>query len=211
MMVGRDGPAGGTIFSFSSSNHSQPSTMAEVTPTTVVYKKLGDLTLYIDVYPPTPKSDGPVPAVVYFHGGGMTVGHRTSHFPTWLQSQFFSLLPLHANNIDWDWDSKNQSVWLQWASRLSPQTIGSSLLVQGAMSLTTSWTSSHSSLAPSIWVPPRLTVRAWQSRATALGGYAHSLQPSTQTRNLVRYYPCMPWEASCLYVSTSIFFALIYI
>jgi carboxylesterase type B len=63
--------------------------MAEAIPTTVAYKKIGDLTLYIDVYPPTPKSDVPVPAVVYFHGGGMTVGDRASWFPTWLHSTFF--------------------------------------------------------------------------------------------------------------------------
>ncbi|KAI9509461.1 alpha/beta-hydrolase [Russula earlei] len=57
----------------------------EAIPTTTVpYKKLGQLTLYIDVYPPTVPSDGPVPALVYFHGGGMTVGDRTSWFPTWL-------------------------------------------------------------------------------------------------------------------------------
>ena len=77
--------------------------MAEATRTTVAYKKLGDLTLYIDVYPPTPKSDGPVPAVVYFHGGGMTVGDRASWFPTWLHSLFFLLTPPHAHNTDSDW------------------------------------------------------------------------------------------------------------
>lgn len=60
--------------------------MAGATPATLSYKKLGDLTLFIDVYPPTPESDGPVPALVYFHGGGMTAGDRTSWFPTWLCS-----------------------------------------------------------------------------------------------------------------------------
>ncbi|KAI0284135.1 alpha/beta-hydrolase [Russula brevipes] len=58
--------------------------MAKVIPTTIAYKQLGDLTLYIDVYPPTPQSDGSVPAVVFFHGGGMTAGDRTSWFPAWL-------------------------------------------------------------------------------------------------------------------------------
>jgi len=56
--------------------------MAEATPTTVAYKQLGDLTLYIDVYPP--RTNDPAPAVVFFHGGGMTAGDRTSWFPTWL-------------------------------------------------------------------------------------------------------------------------------
>ena len=76
--------------------------MAEVIPTTVTYKKLGDLTLHIDVYPPTPRFDGPVPAVVYFHGGGMTAGDRASWFPTWLHSPFFpSLLFLHITDPEW--------------------------------------------------------------------------------------------------------------
>ncbi|KAH9954972.1 alpha/beta-hydrolase [Russula dissimulans] len=56
--------------------------MAEGTPTTVVYKRLGDLTLYIDVYPP--RTNDTVPAVVFFHGGGMTAGDRISWFPSWL-------------------------------------------------------------------------------------------------------------------------------
>jgi len=65
------------------------SIMGEDTPTTFAYKKLGDLTLYIDVYPPTTTttttdSSGPVPAVVFFHGGGMTTGDRTSWLPKWL-------------------------------------------------------------------------------------------------------------------------------
>ncbi|KAI0246271.1 Alpha/Beta hydrolase protein [Lactifluus subvellereus] len=58
--------------------------MADATPSTVTYKQIGDLSLYIDVYPPTAHPDRPVPALVFFHGGGMTVGNRTSWFPTWL-------------------------------------------------------------------------------------------------------------------------------
>ena len=58
--------------------------MAEAKPTTVAYKQVEDLTLYLDVYPPTVESDGPVPVVVFFHGGGMTVGTRRSWFPIWL-------------------------------------------------------------------------------------------------------------------------------
>ncbi|KAI0260665.1 alpha/beta-hydrolase [Gloeopeniophorella convolvens] len=61
--------------------------MAEGTPTTVAYKQVGDLTLYIDVYPPATTSEGAVPAVVFFHGGGMTVGDRKSWFPTWLHKR----------------------------------------------------------------------------------------------------------------------------
>ncbi|KAI9443567.1 alpha/beta-hydrolase [Lactarius indigo] len=60
--------------------------MVDDTPATFAYKQLGDLTLYIDVYPPTTTIDPPrpVPAVVFFHGGGMTAGDRTSWFPKWL-------------------------------------------------------------------------------------------------------------------------------
>ncbi|KAI0299639.1 alpha/beta-hydrolase [Multifurca ochricompacta] len=60
--------------------------MAEVTPTTIAYKQVGELTLYIDVYPPPTGTTSyrPVPAVVFFHGGGMTVGDRSSWLPIWL-------------------------------------------------------------------------------------------------------------------------------
>lgn len=70
---------------------------AEVAPTTIPYKQLGDLTLYIDVYPPLTQTDASVPALVYFHGGGMTVGDRTNWFPTWLQSppSCFSRVCMH--------------------------------------------------------------------------------------------------------------------
>jgi acetyl esterase/lipase len=63
--------------------------MAEATPSTVPYKQIGDLSLYIDVYSPTARADHPVPAVVFFRGGGMTVGDRTSWFPIWLCSTSF--------------------------------------------------------------------------------------------------------------------------
>ena len=81
------------------SRHSDIS-YAEATPTTVAYKKIGDLTLYIDVHPPTLKSDGPMPAVVYFHGGGMTVGPRK--LVPYLASQ--SVFPSHLcrHNTDSD-------------------------------------------------------------------------------------------------------------
>ena len=75
--------------------------------TTLCYKHLDQLPLYLDIYHPSWKkpdsedseesevttdscsegSDFLVPAVVYFHGGGLTVGNRTSWFPDWLKSQ----------------------------------------------------------------------------------------------------------------------------
>ncbi|KAI0061551.1 alpha/beta-hydrolase [Artomyces pyxidatus] len=55
-------------------------------PTTIVYKRVQDVELYIDVYPPEAgaQDSAPAPAIVYFHGGGLTVGDRTSWFPQWL-------------------------------------------------------------------------------------------------------------------------------
>ena len=76
------------------------------------------------------------------------------------QSVFSPRLCMHIT-LTQTGDSKMQSVWLQRASQLSPRTIGFSLPLQGTMSLTTSSTSLHFSLAPSNWVPSRLTVRAW--------------------------------------------------
>ena len=55
-------------------------------PLTIVYKVVDDLPIHVDVYPPTIPvlSSSPIPAVIYFHGGALTVGNRKSWFPTWL-------------------------------------------------------------------------------------------------------------------------------
>ena len=53
-------------------------------PITLVYKRVADLDLALDVYPPTTTGATTHPALVYFHGGGLTVGDRKSWFPTWL-------------------------------------------------------------------------------------------------------------------------------
>jgi acetyl esterase/lipase len=62
-------------------------------PVTVIFKSIQALNLCVDVYPPrlstcnsvVPEGDVPaVPVILYFHGGGMTVGDRNSWFPTWL-------------------------------------------------------------------------------------------------------------------------------
>ncbi|CAK5270515.1 unnamed protein product [Mycena citricolor] len=60
--------------------------------TDVPYKQLrGGSEVCLDVYPPAAEfltgSVTRLPAVVYYHGGGMTVGTRTSWFPTWLQTR----------------------------------------------------------------------------------------------------------------------------
>lgn len=79
-------------------------------PVTLVYKTIpsapnpdadgeprgSEIPLHLDVYAPdshsndAPSSDDNgvgVPAVVYFHGGGLLVGDRKSWFPEWLRSQ----------------------------------------------------------------------------------------------------------------------------
>ncbi|KAG6898409.1 hypothetical protein C0992_004120 [Termitomyces sp. T32_za158] len=63
-----------------------------VNPQTLVYKQafkhLNAIDVHLDVYPPSIASVNSttlsVPAVIYFHGGGLTVGNRQSWFPTWL-------------------------------------------------------------------------------------------------------------------------------
>jgi acetyl esterase/lipase len=59
---------------------------------TFTYKVVDGLSLYIDVYPPTSESapteeTKSVPAVVYFHPGGLFVGYRKNWVPTWLQKR----------------------------------------------------------------------------------------------------------------------------
>ncbi|CAA7262899.1 unnamed protein product [Cyclocybe aegerita] len=70
---------------------------------TIVYAQrvdpVGLTSLAFDAYLPTGTSavdvstNGEIvlPAVVYFHGGGLTVGNRDSWFPTWLQKRVLSL------------------------------------------------------------------------------------------------------------------------
>ncbi|KAI0365713.1 alpha/beta-hydrolase [Pilatotrama ljubarskyi] len=54
---------------------------------TYAYKRVGELDIHLDIYPPReiPELDSRLlPAVIYFHGGALTVGNRTSWFPSWL-------------------------------------------------------------------------------------------------------------------------------
>ncbi|KLO14753.1 alpha/beta-hydrolase [Schizopora paradoxa] len=54
-------------------------------PITLAYKSFSDKSCYIDVYLPTKvTSESRIPILLYFHGGGMTVGNRRSWFPTWM-------------------------------------------------------------------------------------------------------------------------------
>ncbi|KAG6816816.1 hypothetical protein H0H87_002659 [Tephrocybe sp. NHM501043] len=65
---------------------------ATIAPQTLVYKQisttLSTIDVNLDIYSPAFVLDNgttsTVPAVVYFHGGGLTVGNRQSWFPNWL-------------------------------------------------------------------------------------------------------------------------------
>jgi len=65
---------------------------------TVCYKVLNDnIPIFLKAYLPSKEAcasppGGEFPAVIYFHGGGLTVGNKESWFPTWLKSPFFLLL-----------------------------------------------------------------------------------------------------------------------
>lgn len=56
------------------------------------YKYIGGKPVVLEGYLPVPRdcsSQSPIgrPAIIYFHGGSLTVGNRRSWFPTWLQTR----------------------------------------------------------------------------------------------------------------------------
>lgn len=60
-------------------------------PFTFVFKQVEEASLSVDVYLPSNVSaltDKKLPAVVFFHGGGLCSGNRQSWFPTWLISTY---------------------------------------------------------------------------------------------------------------------------
>lgn len=61
------------------------------TPSTFEYKRVKGVPICLDIFEPilaTQSEQGlQVPAVVFFHGGGLTVGNRTNWFPTWLRGR----------------------------------------------------------------------------------------------------------------------------
>ena len=77
-----------------------PNTVPDLESLTLAYKIVQGEPIFIDIYPPSlthnykvnaanPNGDEDlaiVPAVLYFHGGGLTVGNRKSWFPQWMQS-----------------------------------------------------------------------------------------------------------------------------
>ncbi|KAL1950706.1 hypothetical protein VTO73DRAFT_5830 [Trametes versicolor] len=62
---------------------------------TYAYKHVDGQPVHIDVYPPQQAAPSeilaPLPAVIYFHGGALTVGNRQSWFPTWLHRRVTEL------------------------------------------------------------------------------------------------------------------------
>jgi len=61
---------------------------------TLSFKIVDNVPLYIDIYPPSTDSSAidseqsrQVPTVVFFHGGGLTVGNRQAWLPIWLQKR----------------------------------------------------------------------------------------------------------------------------
>ncbi|KAF9262867.1 alpha/beta-hydrolase [Marasmius fiardii PR-910] len=60
-------------------------------PITLTYKIVKDVPIKLDAYLPTnSQTQGSLPAVVYFHGGGLVMGSRSDLFPTWLQNRVTS-------------------------------------------------------------------------------------------------------------------------
>ena len=71
-----------------------PNNRPNVKSLTFTYKSVDGHSISVDVYPPTlvpgHRTVPKVPAVVYFHGGGLAVGDRASWFPSWLQSAWLA-------------------------------------------------------------------------------------------------------------------------
>lgn len=56
--------------------------MAEITPSkTLVYKKVGDLEISLDIYLPSERTSNPPGCLLWFHGGGLIQGHRNAIAP----------------------------------------------------------------------------------------------------------------------------------
>lgn len=58
---------------------------------TFIYKQVEGTDIKFDLYAPSsPPSDlsRALAAVIYFHGGGLTVGTRRTWFPVWMKSMF---------------------------------------------------------------------------------------------------------------------------
>ena len=65
---------------------------------TITYKRVSNLEIKIDLtLPPSSTMDSPLPALIYYHGGGLLSGHRTEEdvfFPPWIKGALISETPL---------------------------------------------------------------------------------------------------------------------
>lgn len=65
-------------------------------PLTLVYSRVGDLDIHIDLYLPRspPEQEVPlIPAVIFFHGGGMFRGNRKSILPEFKGRNYHASTP----------------------------------------------------------------------------------------------------------------------
>lgn len=71
------------------------------------YKRVQCTHLLLDVYPPVigtrTKETTEYPMIIYFHGGGLTVGNRESWFPRWLHSAYIN--DLYCLSVAWHVDA----------------------------------------------------------------------------------------------------------
>lgn len=58
-------------------------------PFTFTYQRLGDVDYPLDVYLPETTESSPIPALVYWHGGGLVMGNRSIN--TWAPKGVFGL------------------------------------------------------------------------------------------------------------------------
>ncbi|PYH75541.1 hypothetical protein BO82DRAFT_20735 [Aspergillus uvarum CBS 121591] len=70
---------------------------------TLVYSTVDGHDIKLDYYLPRNTTSGHLPAIIYYHGGGMTAGsRRDGHFPTWLYgarpSLSSSIPPINSTN-----------------------------------------------------------------------------------------------------------------
>ena len=76
--------------------------------TTLSYKHLpNDKEILLDFYPPeSPWSTGikTIPAIVFFHAGGLIMGNRRYFFPAWLQSMLYIYLSLLGAKVSFEED-----------------------------------------------------------------------------------------------------------
>lgn len=106
-------------------------------PLTLVYKLVGDLPIYLDLYAPPLLAVGGsgtahrLPAVVYFHGGGLAVGNRRSWFPKCLHSKFIVNVTSTVLNLRSGSEGRMTSSGIVFVSadyRLIPPAIGQEIL-----------------------------------------------------------------------------------